>query len=67
VTSTRVEQLPRLSFDLLRTRSSDMRFAAEEIRSSMKLMARLRTSVEYGRHMRSADDARLPLWCGATA
>ena len=67
MTATGVEQLTRLSFDLLRTRSSEMRFAAEEIRSSMKLMARLRTSVEYGPHKRSADDARLPLRCGATA
>lgn len=41
VTSTGVEQLARLSFDLLRTRSREIRFAAQEIRSSMKLIAQL--------------------------
>ena len=41
VTSTGVEQLARLSFDLLRTRSREVRFAAQEIRGSMKLVAKL--------------------------
>jgi len=41
VTSTCVEQLARLSFDLLRTRSRDLRVAAEEIRSSMSFIAKV--------------------------
>jgi hypothetical protein len=41
VTSTCVEQLARLSFNLLRTRSRDVRFAAEEIRNRMTLIAKL--------------------------
>lgn len=45
VTSTCVEQLARLSFDLLRTRSRDVRFAAEEIRGSIALVAKLFLSV----------------------
>jgi hypothetical protein len=40
VTSTCVEQLARLSFNLLRSRSRDVRFAAEEIRSSMSILAK---------------------------
>jgi len=41
VTSTGVEQLARLSFDLLRTKSREVQFAARDIRSSMKLIAEL--------------------------
>ncbi|PKP79183.1 MAG: hypothetical protein CVT81_00415 [Alphaproteobacteria bacterium HGW-Alphaproteobacteria-3] len=41
VTSTSVEQLARMSFDLLRTRSRELKFVAEEIRSSMSFLAKL--------------------------
>ncbi|MBU0723756.1 MAG: hypothetical protein KJ904_05160 [Alphaproteobacteria bacterium] len=41
VTSTGVEQLARLSFDLLRTKSREINFVAREIRSSMALIAKL--------------------------
>ncbi|MGB6325273.1 MAG: hypothetical protein WBG11_05720 [Methylocella sp.] len=41
VTSTCVEQLARLSFNLLRTRSREVRFAAREIRSSVSLLAKV--------------------------
>jgi hypothetical protein len=41
VTLTCVEQLARLSFDLLPVRSGDVKFASEEIRSSLSLLARL--------------------------
>ncbi|MVT00236.1 hypothetical protein [Devosia marina] len=41
VTSTGVEQLARLSFDLLVTKSQGVQFAAQDIRSSMKLIAEL--------------------------
>ena len=41
VTSTCVEQLARLSFDLLRTRAHEVRFVAKEIRDSVSLVARL--------------------------
>lgn len=41
VTSTGVEQLARLSFNLLRTKSREVQFAARDIRSSMKLIAEL--------------------------
>lgn len=41
VTSTGVEQLARLSFNLLQTKSRKVRFAARDIRSSMKLIAEL--------------------------
>lgn len=41
VTSTSVEQLARLSFDLLRTRSREVKFVAGEIRSSMSFLAKL--------------------------
>jgi hypothetical protein len=41
VTSTGVEQLARLSFDLLRTKSREVGFAAQDIRGSMKLIAKL--------------------------
>src|SRR3546814_3829537 len=41
VTSTGVEQLSRLSFDLLRTKSREVQFAAQDIRGSMKLIAKL--------------------------
>lgn len=41
VTSTGVEQLARLSFDLLRIKSQEVQFAARDIRSSMKLIAEL--------------------------
>src|SRR5690606_37302612 len=41
VTSTGVEQLARLSFDLLRTKMREVRFAAQDIRGSMKLIAKL--------------------------
>lgn len=41
VTSTSVEQLSRLTFDLLRTRSREIKFAAQEIRSSMSFLAKL--------------------------
>ena len=41
VTSTGVEQLARLSFDLLRTKSREVGFAARDIRGSMTLIAKL--------------------------
>jgi hypothetical protein len=41
VTSTGVEQLARLSFELLRTKSREVQFAAQDIRGSMKLIAEL--------------------------
>ncbi len=41
VTSTGVEQLARLSFDLLRTKLREVQFAAQDIRGSMKLIAKL--------------------------
>lgn len=41
VTSTSVEQLARLSFQLLRTRSREIKFVAEEIRNSMSFLAKL--------------------------
>jgi hypothetical protein len=41
VTSTGVEQLAGLSFNLLRTKSREVQFAARDIRSSMKLIAEL--------------------------
>src|SRR3546814_3501472 len=41
LTSTGVEQLSRLSFDLLRTKSREVQFAAQDIRGSMKLIAKL--------------------------
>ncbi|MGV1819788.1 hypothetical protein ACQZ63_11415 [Agrobacterium sp. CG160-95] len=41
VTSTGVEQLARLSFDLLRTNSQELEFAVTEIRDSVKLIAKL--------------------------
>lgn len=41
VMSTCVEQLARLSFDLLRVHSGEVKFVAEEIRSSLSLLARL--------------------------
>ncbi|MCQ0988542.1 hypothetical protein [Jiella marina] len=41
VTSTGVEQLACLSFELLRTKSRKVQFAARDIRSSMKLIAKL--------------------------
>jgi len=45
VTLTCVEQLARLTFDVLRVRSRDVQFAAREIRSSMSLIAKLFLSV----------------------
>jgi hypothetical protein len=39
--STGVEQLARLSFDLLRTQFLEVQFAAREIRASMELIAKL--------------------------
>src|SRR3546814_19817908 len=41
VTSTGVEQISRLSFDLLLTKSREVQFAAQGIRGSMKLIAKL--------------------------
>jgi hypothetical protein len=41
VTSTGVEQLAGLTFHVLRTRSAEVRFGAENIRNSLKLIARL--------------------------
>jgi hypothetical protein len=41
VISTGVEQLARLSFDLLRTQLLEVKFAAREIRASMELIAKL--------------------------
>jgi len=41
VTSTSVEQLSRLTFDLLRTRAREIKFAAQEIRGSMSFLAKL--------------------------
>lgn len=41
VTSTGVEQLARLSFNLLGTKSQEVQFAAQDIRGSMKLIAKL--------------------------
>ena len=41
VTSIGVEQLARLSFELLRTKSREVQFAAQDIRGSMKLIAEL--------------------------
>jgi hypothetical protein len=41
VTLTCVEQLARLSFNLLRAHSGEVKFIAKEIRSSMSLLARL--------------------------
>lgn len=41
VTLACVEQLSQLSFDLLRTRSGDVRFAAGEIRTRMALLAEM--------------------------
>lgn len=41
VTFTGVEQLARLSFDLLRTKLREIRFAAQDIRGSMTLIAKL--------------------------
>lgn len=41
VTSTGVAQLARLSFNLLRTNSREVQFAARDIRNSMKLIAKL--------------------------
>ncbi|HEY9037658.1 MAG TPA: hypothetical protein VIN05_01760 [Roseovarius sp.] len=41
VTSTGVEQLAHLSFELLRTKMREVRFAAQDIRDSMKLIAKL--------------------------
>jgi hypothetical protein len=41
VTLTGVEQLARLSFDLLRTRSREVGFTAKEIRNTMLLVAKL--------------------------
>lgn len=41
VTSTGVEQLARLSFGLLRTKSRQVRFAAKDIRGSIRLIAKL--------------------------
>lgn len=41
VTSTCVEQFARLSFNLLLTRSGNVRFTAGEIRSSMSILAKL--------------------------
>lgn len=41
VTSTGVEQLARLSFDLLRTKLRRVKFAAQDIRSSITLIAKL--------------------------
>ncbi len=41
VTSTGVEQLARLSFNLLRTKSGEVGVAAQEIRGSMKLISKL--------------------------
>lgn len=41
VTSIGVEQLARLSFELLRTKSREVQFAAQDIRGSMKLIAKL--------------------------
>jgi hypothetical protein len=45
VTLTCVEQLSRLTFDLLRNQSHDMRFAAEQIRSSMVGIAKIFLSI----------------------
>lgn len=41
VTSTGVEQLARLSLELLRTKSREVQLAAQDIRGSMKLIAEL--------------------------
>lgn len=41
VTSIGVEQLARLSFELLRSKSREVQFAAQDIRGSMKLIAQL--------------------------
>jgi len=41
VTLTGVEQLARLSFDLLRTKSREVQFAAQDVRDSVKLIAKL--------------------------
>lgn len=41
VTSTGVEQLARLSFELSRTKMGEVRFVAQDIRDSMKLIAKL--------------------------
>jgi hypothetical protein len=41
VTSSSVEQLARLDFDLLRTRSRDVAFAAKQVRNSIALIAKV--------------------------
>ena len=41
VTSTCVEQLARLDFDLLRTRSRDVQYATKEIRDNMSFIAKM--------------------------
>ena len=41
VTSTGVEQLARLSFELLRTNKREVRFAAQDIRETVELIAKL--------------------------
>lgn len=41
VTSIGIEQLARLTFELLRTKSREVRFAARDIRGTMKLIAKL--------------------------
>ena len=41
VTSTGVEQLARLSFELLRTNKREVQFAAQDIRETVKLIAKL--------------------------
>jgi len=45
VMATGVEQLARLSFNLLRTKSGEVDLAVQEIRSSMRLIARLLMSL----------------------
>jgi hypothetical protein len=48
VTSTCVEQLARLSFNLLRTRSQEVKFAAAEVRRNVELLAKLVLAIAEG-------------------